>query len=218
MAIALDAQSAVSESTTSPITRTITATAGAACFILIGLNNGATVSSISYTAGGGGTWNKAKQSNVRRDSEIWYSLNTTGGSTTASVALIGSPTSAQTLFCSFTGLATTGNPLDGTNSASGTTSPANTGSITPTQTNVLFLAAIRADGTVNNDPNNSFTALNSPGTNLFSRFAYRIVNGTSGSYSTQWTHVAANWDAVIIAVKEPATTTVRLRALLGVGL
>ena len=147
-----------------------------------------TVSSIS----GGGTWTLVKSAGGVPDSEIWWCPNCAGGVTAITITINNAganQTTNGTIF-EFAGMGT--NPkVDTTNSNTGSGGTTTTGSVTPTFTSDVCLAAMSANGsnvTYAGGPTNSwFTGQH------INRFAsaYKIP-GSTAAQSTGWTYTGSS--------------------------
>jgi len=184
----------------------ITAAAGNALFVLVGVKS-ATVSISSITDNLGNTWTQvALRTGTSTREYIYYALNVAGGSTTVTVNFSASVTAAQNL-SEFSGIATS-SALDVAGAgaqADASTSPA-TGSVTTANANDLVIggAGQVSVETVLTGPSNSFAGLSKANTtggsgasNITQLSAYRIVTAT-GTFSTAWTvNNAQDWAGIM---------------------
>lgn len=172
-------------------------TAGNTLIVAVVNNNGFVT---SITGGGVTTWAARKRSGVTEPTEIWSGLVDTTPSAAVTVNVIAaSRVNAKVM--EWTGALT----VDVTNSASGSSVTPDSGSVTPTQTNDLVVAAVGIFATISAGPTGGFTDQG-------------INNGTSGSFGlgvgtlletsivaadATWTAGSSGWDGVIVAFKTP---------------
>jgi hypothetical protein len=165
------------------------------------------ITSISHT---GATWNSAVVRSTNRRVEVWWAKNVASAATSVTLnfntSLVGAIGFSILEWSGISASAT----AESTNSAgagSGTTVDA--GSTTPTASReTLIIANARTNGTPSAGPTNSFTGGQSDavGGGNAAWYAYRIVDPTSGSYSTSWTQPNGTWGAVIVSFTNPVAS------------
>lgn len=194
--------------------KTITISAPAAGSLLMLMITHYGSNSVTSVSGGGVTWTKV--SNVTTSdsvytAELWTGPNSSGSGTTITIVVSNTYDPYQTNFAEWSGLDTApvADPSPSTNT--GTSATTSTSSVTPTAgKDVLLVACGVSTNDLANTPSGSFSALAASATALGglgngnSVFAYRLVTGASGSYSTSWTGsvgyrtwstIIAGWDA-----------------------
>lgn len=190
--------------TSLPVTIPATA-AGDALILEYGGGAGAPVTSIS----GGGTWQRAKSSNVSRPSEVWYCLNCSAGVTTVTVTM--PSTNAMAYVQEWAGLPLTGLIaviVDASNSVSYPSSTVcTTASVTTTQAADLIIATIKLNQTWLTGPTGGWTGFTSVAL-TDSVVAGYLIPGVTGTFNTSWTFAAGGTgDSVIVAFFARATGT-----------
>jgi hypothetical protein len=189
-------------------------------FAMMPVASGITVSSI--TGQTNVTWSRADNHTTAGtyNLSIWRGIVAGGAAgTTATINFSGSIaadvcrfvgqrwSSPTPLTIDFSGLGSNGS---GATRSSGTISPT-------AGRSALLLASERGGaGVLNSGPTDSFSALNTPSGTF--QMAYRIVDPTSGTYSTTWTHAAATtWESTSAVLAEAAAVGPSTASAAGIG-
>lgn len=191
----------VTAATSLPVTIPAT-TAGNALILQYGGGAGAPIVSVS----GGGTWVKAKASNVARPSEVWYCLNISAGVTTVTITM--ASTNAMAYVQEWSGLPLSGTVVDVSNSVSYPSSTVcTTASVTTTQAADLIIATIKLNQTWLTGPTGAWTGFTSVAL-TDSVVAGYLIPGATGTFNTSWTFAAGGTgDSVIVAFFAKATAS-----------
>ena len=200
-------------------TFTSNVTAGNLLVAVLNVDLGGAVSSIS----GGGTWTQAKTQiwNFDQSIDIWSCPNATGGATTVTATLTGSPNAAL-IIAEYSGVLTS-SPLDKTASnTSGNgvnSSPADSGqTATTTQNYELLIGAAVAFQVATQSEANSFTLRDSVNQTTITIILslQDMTVGTTGQYQVQVSlSPTTQWGAAIATFKLSPSTWPSL-PLLGV--
>ncbi len=196
------------------VTLSSNVTAGDALVLeIVGDPVSGTLPVVSSISGGGVSWVRGTSggNSTVGDDEIWYGLNSSGGSGTTTVTITMSAGTSQigAWLGEFTGLASA-SALDthGTNSGTGTTLSAP--SMTTTTGGDLILVATNGYNIPGSPPSSPWSDVNGPefpGGGYYTPLAYRTL-ATAGSVPVAtWTQTSGAWATAGVALK-PATESV----------
>lgn len=170
--------------------------------LMLTLGSLPSTSTITSITGGGVTWQKAAQSGINRDAEIWYGLNSNGSgtqvSTTLSTACQGT---CMINISEWSGVATS-SALNSTSTRNSSGTIIFSPTSTTSNAKDLIIATERGDNssTLLTGPTGAFAGLASAVPTV-GNSAYDLINTTTTT-STSWTFASsANYDSVIAAFK-----------------
>ena len=164
------------------------------------VTDGNTVSSIS---GGGVSWQEANIENdnaFTADSEVWYGLGSTGGAGTATITVGLSGTAAKAYpinVSEWSGIGGLDQVPAGTFDHTGS-SVADAPSITPTQSDDLFVAAVGANSTTTGSPGGGFSALSNDGATHVA-FGSLVATDSASHQFTQALTQSTTWSGTAAA-------------------
>jgi YD repeat-containing protein len=212
-------QSATANYTTSnksSITVTLPAnvTAGDALVLMVADNPKTSIPKVSTVTGGGVTWVRGANggTNAAGDDEVWYGVNSTGGSgtTTITATMTAGTDTLAAYVAEYSGVATT-SPLDTSGTNSGTGPTATSPSLTTTTAGDLVVETTNLFNSVVTQPGLPWITVNGPstsGTSFFDPIATQI-DPTAGAISTSWNQGGTTypWATAAVALKPANPTT-----------
>jgi YHS domain-containing protein len=173
------------------------------------VTDGVTVSSVT---GGGVTWQQANVENDDQtaDSEIWYGLGSSGGAGTQAitVGLSGTAAKAYPLSVSeWSGIGGLDQAPAGISNDTVGSSVAEAPSITPTQSDDLFVAAVGANAATTGSPGGGFSALSNGGATHIA-FGSLVATDSASHQFTQTLTQSTEWSGIAAAFFPAAAPTV----------
>lgn len=191
---------------TTPITDTWSSNTTTGNFIVVSWEgHGATVSSITDSQSN--TYTKAGANTAGiYNTEVWYAQNITGGTTPTITLNISSGQPSGIIIKEYSGVITTGNPIDASDfTATGTGTTATTNNITTVTANTALVATMSTQGNSSWVVGAGYSNLStSDNINISLANEDKIVS-TTGSYNATITLNSLTWDASIIALKAAPT-------------
>lgn len=208
MAVAHVQDTQVGSITTNPSTISLSGV-GAGHQLILAASYGNNSKSITGVTGGG-SWSKVTSTYGNAGNigiELWWCSDATGGTTTVSVALNGTPLAGGLWLAEFSGVSgvdATGTPNSGTSSTS--TAP----SVTPTAVGDLVLmmagmSGVAPSGFPSSPWTNATTGSWYEGSGSAFSLAWQVTSSTSAQQAT-WTG-ASSWEAISAALSGPPQVT-----------
>jgi RHS repeat-associated protein len=181
--------------------------AGDTLILMVADNPLSTIPKVSTVTGGGVTWVRGANggTNAAGDDEVWYGVNSTGGSgtTTITATMTAGTDTLAAYAAEFSGVATT-SPLDTSGTASGTGKTAASPTLTTTTAGDLVFETSNLFDTVSGSPTGPWADINGPsssGNQYFNPMAFQ-EDPTTGAISTSWSQATSvAWATAAIALK-----------------